>query len=120
MKKVNLKDKLPLFTDHWSPKVVGDLNDHQVKLAKLKGEFVWHQHEHEDELFLVLHGELEMHYETFIERIKDGEFVIVPKGIVHKPVAKEEVHVLLVEPKSTLNTGDSEHSKLTKKELDRL
>ena len=120
MEKVNLKNKLQLFSDYWSPKVVGDLNDHHIKLAKLRGDFVWHKHDDEDEMFLVLQGDLEMHYENRIERLTKGEFVIVPKGIMHKPIAKEEVHVLLIEPKSTLNTGDSTESPLTKKDLERL
>ncbi len=110
MQKVNLAQKLSLFSDHYSPKVVGELNDSHVKLVKLKGEFVWHHHEQEDELFLVLKGTLRIKYfdgsEESEVQLNEGEFVIVPRGIEHKPIADEEVHVMLLEPKSTLNTGN--------------
>jgi mannose-6-phosphate isomerase-like protein (cupin superfamily) len=106
MEKVNLNQKLSLFSEHWSPKIVGELNGQQVKLAKLKGEFVWHKHEHEDELFLVLKGVLKMELRdrTFI--IEENEFFIVPRGVEHRPVAEEEVSVMLFEPATTVNTGD--------------
>ena len=105
MEKVNLSDKLSRFTDHWRPKIVGELNGQQVKLAKLQGEFVWHAHENEDELFLVIEGRLVIQLRDRDIVLDPGEFVIIPRGIEHKPVADEEVHVLLFEPASTLNTG---------------
>ena len=104
--KVSLVEKLGLFQDYWSPKIVGELNDSFVKLVKLKGEFVWHHHETEDELFLVLKGSLLMKLRDRDIRVEEGEFVIIPRGVEHLPVAEEEVHVLLLEPKSTLNTGN--------------
>ena len=104
--KVNLSEKLQQFTEHWSPRIVGELNGQHVKLAKLQGEFVWHRHEREDELFLVLRGHLSIHLrDSFIE-LDEGEFFIVPRGVEHKPVAAAETHVLLLEPASTLNTGN--------------
>ena len=106
MEKVNLFEKLGLFSDLWSPKIVGELNGQHVKLAKLKGEFVWHHHDHEDELFLVLRGSLAIHLRDRVVKLNEGEFFIVPKGVEHKPVATEEAHVLLLEPVSTLNTGN--------------
>lgn len=106
IEKVNLAQKFGLFSDHWSPKVVGELNDSEVKLAKLKGEFIWHHHEHEDELFLVLKGVLTIKLRDRDIVLEPGEFAIIPRGVEHKPVAAEEVHVLLLEPKGTLNTGN--------------
>ncbi len=106
MTKVNLSDKLALFSDHWSPKIVGELNGQHVKLVKFQGEFIWHHHENEDELFLVLKGSFDIHLRDEIVHLDEGEFFIVPKGVEHKPVAKEEVHVLVLEPASTLNTGN--------------
>jgi mannose-6-phosphate isomerase-like protein (cupin superfamily) len=106
MKKVNLAEKLGQFTERWSPRVVGELNGQQVKLVKLEGEFVWHHHEHEDELFLVLQGHLDMHLRDGVVGIDPGELFIVPRGVEHKPVAAGEAHVLLFEPASTLNTGN--------------
>jgi mannose-6-phosphate isomerase-like protein (cupin superfamily) len=103
---VNLADKLARFTDHWSPRVVGELNGQQVKLAKLKGEFVWHHHEDADELFLVLKGRLVIQLRDGEVTLGPGEIFIVPSGIEHKPVAEDEVHVLLFEPSGTLNTGN--------------
>jgi len=104
--KVNLREKFALFDDLWSPKIVGELNDSYVKLAKFNGEFVWHQHANEDELFLVVRGSLLIKFRGHELRLEPGEFVIVPRGVEHLPVAEEEVEVLLLEPKSTLNTGD--------------
>lgn len=104
--KINIKDKFELIPNFWEPKIAGELNGQHVKLAKLKGEFIWHQHELEDELFLVVKGELIMHFKEKTELIKEGEFIIVPKGTQHKPEAKEEVHVLLFEPCNTINTGE--------------
>jgi len=104
--KVNLLEKLGMFTEHWSPRVVGELNGQHVKLAKLLGEFDWHHHADEDELFLVLSGHLTLHLRDRIIELGEGEFFIVPRGVEHKPVAEEETHVLLLEPTSTLNTGN--------------
>jgi mannose-6-phosphate isomerase-like protein (cupin superfamily) len=105
MEKVNLSDKFKLFHEYWSPKIVGELNGQYVKLAKVKGEFVWHHHDVEDELFLVIQGSLQIQFRDRTVVLNPGEFLIVPKGVEHRPVAEEEVHVLLFEPKSTLNTG---------------
>ncbi len=105
MQKVNLSEKLALFTDFWSPKAVGAVNDLHVKLVKLKGEFIWHAHEVEDELFLVLQGKLRMQFRDREVVVEPGELIVVPHGIEHRPVADAEVHVLLLEPKSTVNTG---------------
>ncbi len=110
MDKVNLAQKFSLFSDYYSPKIVGELNDSHVKLVKLKGEFVWHHHDVEDELFFVVKGTLRMMLqENGAERevrVNAGEFIIVPHGVEHKPVADEEVHLMLLEPKGTLNTGN--------------
>ena len=106
MDKVNLSEKLALIREHWSPKVVGELNGQQVRLVKLAGEFVWHHHEHEDELFLVLRGAMAIHFRDRVVDLAEGEFCIVPRGVEHKPVAAREASVLLLEPASTLNTGN--------------
>ena len=119
MEKVNLAEKLSLFSDHWSPKIVGELNGQQVKLVKLKGEFVWHKHDDEDELFFVIKGSLKMEYRDRTVVINENEFLIVPKGVEHRPVADEEVSVMLFEPVTTLNTGNTE-GELTKHELERI
>lgn len=119
MEKINLEQKLALFSEHWSPKVVGELNGQQVKLAKLKGEFVWHKHELEDELFFVLHGTLKIELRDKTISLNENEFFIVPKGVEHKPVADKEVSVMLFEPLGTLNTGNTQNE-FTKKELDRI
>ena len=103
---VSLKDKLDSFQDCWSPKIVGELNDSFVKLVKLQGQFVWHHHENEDEMFLIVKGQLVMKLRDRDVILNEGEFFIVPKGVEHKPVAPEEVHIVLLEPKSTLNTGN--------------
>jgi mannose-6-phosphate isomerase-like protein (cupin superfamily) len=108
---VNLAEKFSLFDKPWSPKLVGELNDSYVKLAKLKGEFVWHHHENEDEMFLVVKGTLVIKLREHDLTIREGEFVIIPKGMEHLPVAAEEVQVLLLEPKSTLNTGNVENER---------
>jgi mannose-6-phosphate isomerase-like protein (cupin superfamily) len=114
MEKVSLTEKLALFQDHWHPRIVGELNGQHVKLVKFQGEFVWHKHDTEDELFLVVKGRFRMDLENreSIE-LSEGEFLIVPRGVVHRPVADEEVHVLLFEPAGTLNTGDAAESPLT-------
>jgi len=119
MQKVNLRDKLALFKDYWSPKIIGDLNDSHIKLAKFKGEFVWHKHDNEDELFLIVKGNLLIKLKDQDINLKEGEFVIIPKGVEHLPIAKEEVHVMLIELKSTLNTGDTKGN-LTVENLDRI
>lgn len=115
LSKVNLMQKLNLFHDHWSPKIVGKLNDSYVKLAKLKGEFVWHHHDNEDELFLVLKGKLTMELRDGDVEVGEGEFIIVPKGVEHKPVAEEEVHLMLSEPKTTINTGNVKNERTVEK-----
>ncbi len=165
IKKVNIKEKFGFINEFWSPHIVGDLNENYVKLAKIKGEFIWHQHENEDEMFLVVKGNFDMHIklncddenlevgeknceknrlripdvsgqdkktksedkgiengceEVSIEKIiniKEGEFIVIPNGVIHKPVAMEEVHLLLIEPKTTLNTGNQKESELTKNKL---
>jgi mannose-6-phosphate isomerase-like protein (cupin superfamily) len=106
MDVVNLAQKFDLFSDYWSPKIAGELNDSYIKLVKLKGEFVWHQHDHEDELFLVVKGRLLIKLRDRDLWLNEGELVVIPRGVEHLPVAEEEVHVLLLEPKSTVNTGD--------------
>ena len=116
---VNLAQKFSLFSDHWNPKIAGELNGQQVKLAKLKGEFVWHHHENEDELFLVMKGSLLMRLRDREVTIKEGEFFIVPRGVEHLPVAEEEVHVVLLEPASIVNTGNV-NNQLTLENLDRV
>lgn len=103
---MNLAEKLALFQDHWSPKVVGELNGQHVKLVKFQGEFVWHKHDYEDELFLVMGGRFCMDFLDRQVSLEEGEFLIVPRGVEHRPVADEEVHVLLFEPATTLNTGN--------------
>lgn len=106
MHKVNLAEKLTQFDDHWHPRIVGALNGQHVKLAKLQGPFVWHKHDAEDELFLVIRGSLRMEFRTSAVQLEPGELLIVPRGVEHRPVAEQEVHVLLFEPASTRNTGD--------------
>ena len=119
IEKVNLAEKLSLFREYWSPKIVGEVNESYVKLVKFKGEFVWHHHEREDELFLVLKGRLRMKFRDRDVLINEGEFIIIPRGIDHLPVAEEDVHVLLLEPKTTLNTGNVENER-TLHELQRI
>ena len=106
MEKVNLREKFGRFSEHWSPKIAGVLNGQQVKLVKFRGEFVWHHHDHEDELFLVVKGRFRMEFRDRHVWLEEGEFLVVPRGIEHRPVAEEEAHVLLFEPASTLNTGN--------------
>lgn len=119
MDKVNLNEKFSLFSEYWSPKIVGELNGQQVKLAKFKGEFVWHHHEHEDELFLVVEGTLNMAFRDKTITVNRGEFIIVPKGTEHKPIAEEEVLVMLFEPAATINTGNT-NSELTKTSIEKI
>jgi mannose-6-phosphate isomerase-like protein (cupin superfamily) len=106
MQTINLKNKFSLFSDYCNPRVIGEVNDCQVKAVKLKGEFIWHHHDNEDELFLVVKGTLRMKFRDREAVVREGEFVIVPRGLEHCPVADEEVHIVLIEPKSTLNTGN--------------
>jgi mannose-6-phosphate isomerase-like protein (cupin superfamily) len=113
MEKVNLAEKFAQFNEHWRPKVVGELNGQEVKLVKLKGAFVWHHHEVEDELFLVVRGCFRIEFRDRAVELRSGEFLIVPHGIEHRPVADEEVEVLLFEPAATRNTGNVEDSVLT-------
>lgn len=106
VKVVNIKEKLGFFEDFWNPKIVGELNDHKVQVVKLKGEFVWHHHENEDELFLVIKGKLIIHFRDRDVQVNEGEFIIIPHQLEHKPEAKEEVHIILIEPKTSINTGN--------------
>jgi mannose-6-phosphate isomerase-like protein (cupin superfamily) len=106
MKTINLSEKFIRFSDYWNPRILGEVNDSMVKAVKFKGEFLWHHHEREDELFLVVKGTLRMKFRDHEAIVRAGEFVIVPRGVEHLPVADEEVHVVLIEPKSTLNTGN--------------
>lgn len=119
MDKVNLAEKLKLFSDRWSPKIVGSVNDFHVKLVKLQGEFVWHHHEREDELFLVVSGRLRMQFRERTVVLEPGEFIVVPRGVEHCPAADEECSILLLEPKTTLNTGNVV-SERTRAELESL
>jgi mannose-6-phosphate isomerase-like protein (cupin superfamily) len=119
MDKVNLTEKFSRFQDYWSPKIAGELNDSYVKLVKLKGEFIWHHHDNEDELFLVVKGKLLMKFRDRDVTVNEGEFIIVPRGVEHLPVAEEEVHLLLLEPKTTLNTGNVRNER-TLPQLDRI
>ena len=113
-----MRDKLELFTDYFNPRVVGQVNDTAVKLVKFQGEFVWHSHELEDEMFFVMSGEFEMHFRDKVVNVEAGEFLIVPKGVEHKPVAQREVAVMLIEPATTLNTGNAASSDLTRSTLE--
>jgi mannose-6-phosphate isomerase-like protein (cupin superfamily) len=111
MQKVNLADVLGTFSEHWQPRIVGELNGQQVKVVKLAGEFVWHHHESEDELFLVLKGSMTMQLRDGDVLLREGEFFIVPRGVEHRPVASEEAHILLFEPAGTLNTGNVQNDR---------
>jgi mannose-6-phosphate isomerase-like protein (cupin superfamily) len=117
MDKVNLLEKFSLFSDHWSPKIAGELNGQHVKLVKFAGEFVWHKHDNEDEAFFVVKGSFDMHLREKVVTLNEGEFLIVQRGVEHKPVAEKEVWVMLFEPASTINTGDVIDQK-TKTELE--
>ncbi len=118
MDKINLDDKLGRFSDHWNPRVIAALNGQHVKLAKLHGEFTWHKHDDEDELFLVLHGQLRMELRDHTVELGPGELIVVPRGVEHRPVAPDEVSVLLFEPASTVNTGDADDDPRTRAQLD--
>lgn len=126
MNKINLASKLALFADHWNPRIIGDLNENHIKLAKLQGDFIWHRHELEDELFVVLKGRLMIDFRAEGDvlgvrtvEINPGEIIVVPKGVEHRPHAEEEVHIMLIEPKTVINTGALENE-LTRKELQRI
>ncbi len=119
MNAVNLKEKFSLFSDHWKPRIIGEVNDCYLKAVKVKGDFVWHHHENEDELFLVVKGTLRMKFRDHEAVIKEGEFIIVPRGVEHCPFADEEAHIVLIEPKSTLNTGNVTNER-TVAELERI
>jgi len=119
MEKVNIAEKLELITEYWSPKIVGELNGQHVKLVKLQAEFVWHKHDNEDEMFLVVEGVLKMELRDKTIEINKNEFLIVPKGVEHRPVAESEVCIMLFEPASTLNTGDKENE-MTKHNLEKI
>jgi mannose-6-phosphate isomerase-like protein (cupin superfamily) len=112
MEKVNIREKLALFSDHWNPRVVGELNGQHVKLVKFQGEFVWHDHADEDEMFLVVHGSFRMDFRDRSVTLNEGDFIIVPRGVEHRPVAEQEVEVMLFEPAQIKHTGDVE-SELT-------
>jgi mannose-6-phosphate isomerase-like protein (cupin superfamily) len=117
MEKVNTKQKLSQFNDHWNPKIVGELNGQHIKLVKFQGEFVWHKHDNEDEMFFVLAGQFKMEFRDKTVELHENDFLIVPKGIEHRPVAAQEVSVMLFEPVTTINTGNIENQ-LTKHNLD--
>ncbi|GHB59626.1 cupin domain-containing protein [Persicitalea jodogahamensis] len=119
MNKVNIPEKLACFRDHWNPRIVGELNGQHVKLVKFKGEFVWHKHDDEDEMFYVLQGEFKMEFRDKTVMLRENEFLIVPKGVEHRPVAVDEVSVMLFEPASTLNTGDTK-GELTREALEKI
>lgn len=117
--KINITEKLSSFSEYWSPKIVGELNGQYVKLAKIKGEFVWHKHENEDEMFYVIKGKFNMELRDKTIELKEGEFLIVPKGVEHKPVAEEEAEIMLFEPITILNTGNL-RNEFTKEDLEKI
>ncbi len=119
IEKVNIAEKLSRFTDYWNPRIVGELNGQHVKLTKLSGEFVWHKHDDEDEMFLVIDGKFRIDLRDQTIYVQPGEFIIIPKGVEHKPVAEGEAHIMLFEPAGTLNTGDIKNE-LTKEKLERI
>ena len=119
MEKINLSRKFNLFSEHWSPKIIEELNDSYIKLAKLKGEFDWHHHENEEEMFFIVKGQLTIKFRDKEVNLDEGELIVIPKGVEHLPVAEEEVHVMLIEPKGTLNTGNVITEK-TKEVLERI
>jgi len=119
LEKINIPSKLALFSDYWNPRIVGELNGQHVKLVKLKGEFVWHHHDNEDELFFVISGILKMEFRDKTVEIHPNEFIIVPKGVEHRPVADNEVSIMLFEPNTTLNTGNT-RGELTRDQLEKL
>ena len=106
MDVVNINSKFDLINEHWSPKIISSLNGQDVKIAKIKGEFIWHSHKDADELFMVIKGELKMAFRDHTKIVSEGEIIVVPKGVEHKPIAEEEVHIMMFEPVGTVNTGD--------------
>ena len=119
MEKINLAEKFKLFNDHWSPKVVGELNGQHIKLAKVEGEFVWHDHKDEDELFLIIKGKLKIEFRDKTVELNEGEMLIIPKGVEHKPIAEEEVLLMLMEPINIKHTGAVKHE-LTVEKLEKI
>ncbi len=117
---INLQEKFALFTEHWTPKIIGDLNDTHLKIARIQGEFVWHQHDDTDELFLVVQGSLIMHFRDKSVTVNAGELIVVPKGVEHKPEAPDECFIMMIEKAGTLNTGDAETDDLTVEALERI
>lgn len=115
IQKVIIADKLALFNDHWNPRIAGELNGQLIKLAKIQGDFIWHKHDHEDEMFLVVKGKIRIELRDGTIELNPGEFVIIPKGVEHKPSSEEETHILLFEPASTLNTGDIKNERTREK-----
>ena len=108
MKKINLKEKLSKFLDHWSPKIIAEMNDYQFKLVKIKGDFVWHNHADTDEVFIVVEGKMKIEFENETVELNEGEMYVVPKGVEHKPFAEDECKIMLVEPRGVVNTGNTE------------
>ena len=108
MDKINLLSKLKLFSEHWSPKVIAEMNDYQFKLVKIQGDFIWHNHEDTDETFIVIEGEMKIEFENEIVELSEGDMFVVPKGVEHKPLAKNECKVMIIEPRGVVNTGNSE------------
>lgn len=108
MNKINFKEKFSKFSDHWSPKVIAEMNDYQFKLVKIQGDFVWHNHEDTDETFIVIEGEMKIEFENEIVELSEGDMFVVPKGVEHKPLAKNECKVMIIEPRGVVNTGNSE------------
>ncbi len=119
MQAININQKFSLFNEHWSPKIIGQLNGQDVKLAKLKGEFIWHDHKNEDELFYIIKGSLQIEFRDKMITLNEGEMLIIPKKVAHKPIAKDEVWVLLFEPTNTKHTGDVKHE-LTKENFEKI
>ena len=117
IRKINIGDKFDLFKDHWSPKIIAELNGQDIKLAKVKGEFVWHNHKNEDELFFIVKGTLKVKFSNKIIELNEGEMLVVPKGIEHKPCAKNECKILVIEPRGVINTGDKINDLTINKEV---
>jgi len=120
VEKVNIAEKLGLFSDQWSPKIVGGVDNYDIKLVKLEGEFVWHKHDDEDEMFLVIDGEMDIEFRDQTQHLVAGELLVVPKGVEHKPCAAKECSALLFERRGVVNTGDAETGELTRQTLDRI
>ncbi len=117
---ISIAEKMALFTDHWHPRIIGELNGQQVKIAKIQGTFDWHKHEQEDELFLVIKGEFDMELRDQTLTLRAGELIIIPKGVEHRPVAKKEAQIMLFEPIGTANTGDQPQSDFTRQDLEKI